>query len=308
MSPTATPSLSDLSAQLSSAVERAAQYTVAIRARRRIPSSGIVWRDGLIVSASHTVRRDGTVPITLPSGDSAEATVVGRDAGTDLIVLRSAGLPAPAQRAGDRERAIGSLVLAVGRPGRNVSASFGIVSATLDGWRDAHGRRVDGVMRLDLAVYDGFSGGPLVASSGRVIGINNSALAGGAAAALPASVIDSIIDDLLARGHVRRPFIGVAVHPVSLSAAAVARNQLADASALVVVSVAEDTPAERAGVLVGDVLLSIDGRRLARPTDLLEGLAGIRERATGSVELLRGGEKKTLTVTPVDRGGRSNEE
>ncbi|HEX4684781.1 MAG TPA: S1C family serine protease [Gemmatimonadaceae bacterium] len=308
MSSIATPSLSDLSTQLSSAVDQAARYTVAIRARRRIPSSGVIWRDGLIVSASHTVRRDGTVSIILPDGDAAEATVVGRDANTDLVVLRSADLPAPAPVADEQERAVGSLVLAVGRPGRNVSASFGIVSAVIDGWRTPQGRRVDGVLRLDLSVYDGFSGGPLVAASGRVLGVDNSALAGGSAAALPASVIDSIIDDLLARGHVRRPFIGVAVQPVSLSAATVARSQLATASALVVVSVADETPAERAGILVGDVLLRIDGRDLARPADLLDGLAAIGDGASATIDLLRGGDRKSLTVTPMDRGGRGNAE
>src|SRR5690348_6530555 len=125
MSATATPSLSELSAQLTTAVQRAAAYTVAIRAHRRIPSSGVVWRDGLIVSASHTVRRDGTVPITLPGGESSEATVIGRDASTDVVVLRGNALPTAAPRGDDAERAVGSLVLAVGRPGRNVSASFG---------------------------------------------------------------------------------------------------------------------------------------------------------------------------------------
>jgi serine protease Do len=304
----ATPSLTELSTQLSSAVESASQFTVAIRARRRIPSSGAVWRPGLIVAASHTVRRDGTVAISLPNGDAAEATVAGRDASTDLIVLRTNADIAPAQVAEPAERGVGSLVLAVGRPGRNVTASFGIVSATIEGWRTAQGRRVDGVLRLDLAVYDGFSGGPLVAASGRVIGINNSALAGGAATALPAAVIDSVIDDLLARGHVRRPFIGVAVQPVSLSPGTLRRLDLSNAAALVVVSVADDSPAERAGILVGDVLLGLDGRALARPADLLDGLASIGDGGTAGIELLRGGDKKTLSVTPVDRGGRSIDE
>src|SRR4051812_36046788 len=255
-------SLTDLSSHLSLAVERASQYTVAIRARRRIPSSGIIWRDGLIVSASHTVRRDGRVPVTIPNGDSVDATVVARDAETDLIILRAEGLPAPAPRATPNESSVGSLVLAVGRPGRATTASFGIVSATINGWRSAQGRRIDGVLRLDLSVYDGFSGGPLVGASGAVIGLDNSALAGGAAAALPASVIDSIIDDLLAQGHVRRPYVGVAVHPVTLSAATVARLKLDSADGLVVLSIAADTPAERAGLIVGDVLLRINGTPL----------------------------------------------
>jgi serine protease Do len=100
-----------------------------------------------------------------------------------------------------------------------VTASFGIVSADIEGWRSGSGARLDRVLRLDLAVYDGFSGGPLVAASGGVIGINNSAFARGGAAALPASVVDTVVDELLTRGHIRRPFIGVGVHPVALGSA-----------------------------------------------------------------------------------------
>lgn len=294
-------SLTDLSSQLSSAVERASQFVVAIRARRRIPSSGIIWRDGLIVSASHTVRRDGTVTVSLPAGDSVDATVVARDPETDLVILRAEGLPAPAPRAPSNESSVGSLVLAVGRPGRTTTASFGIVSATIDGWRSQQGRRIDGVLRLDLSVYDGFSGGPLVSASGGVIGLNNSALAGGAAAALPASVIDSVVDALLSRGHVSRPYLGVAVHPVALSAAAVGRLKLDRADGLVVLSVADDTPAESAGILVGDVLLEIAGTPLAKPADLFDALLATKAGESTSIRLVRGTDMKTLNVTPIDR-------
>src|SRR5438477_2019434 len=109
--------LAELSSQLANAVKSAATYTVAIHARRRIPSSGIVWRDGVIVSASHTVRRDGVVRVTRPDGESVEATVAGRDAATDLVVLRATGLETPpASRAALDSGDVGSLVLAVGRP------------------------------------------------------------------------------------------------------------------------------------------------------------------------------------------------
>ncbi|HYV96477.1 MAG TPA: S1C family serine protease [Gemmatimonadaceae bacterium] len=294
-------SLTDLSSQLSSTVERASQYIVAIRARRRIPSSGIIWRDGLIVSASHTVRRDGSVPVTLPNGDSLDATVVARDPETDIVVLRADGLPAPAPRAQPAESSVGSLVLAVGRPGRDASASFGIVSASIDGWRAQQGRRIDGVLRLDLSVYDGFSGGPLVAASGGAIGLNNSALAGGAAAALPARVVDSIVDDLLSRGHVSRPFIGIAVHPVMLTESMAGRLNLDRADGLLVLSVAEDTPAGRAGMQVGDVLLEINGTRLTSPAELLDALQATGADESASVRLARASELKTVTVTPIDR-------
>src|SRR3954466_6527745 len=169
--------LSELSSQLATAVETAARSVVSIHARRRIPSSGIVWRDGVVVSASHTVRRDDEIPVTLPSGESTVARVAGRDAATDLIALRvEGGKMEIASRADASSLRVGSLVLAVGRPGTNVSPSFGIVRAVGEGWRSWQGARIDRVLRLDLAVYDGFSGGPLVDPSGAVLGLNNSAL------------------------------------------------------------------------------------------------------------------------------------
>ncbi len=297
-----THALAELSSRLSGAVESAAGYTVAIHARRRIPSSGVVWRDGVIVSASHTVRRDGTVAVTLPTGESVNATVTGRDPATDLVALSIGDVQLkPAPRAEPRESGVGSLVLAVGRPGRTVSASFGIISAIADGWRGVQGARIDGVLRVDAAVYDGFSGGPLVAASGAVIGINNSALARGAAATLPAGVVDAVVDELIARGHVRRPFIGVAVHPVNLGAAAASRLGRPSDAALVVLSVAGGAPADTAGILVGDVLTEIDGHALARPADLLDALTGVAEGASVALTLLRGGERRTLSLTPVDR-------
>jgi len=298
--------LAELSSKLSDAVEAAASYTVAIHARRRIPSSGVVWRDGIIVSASHTVRRDGAVRVSLPDGTDAEATVIGRDPATDLVVLRASELSlAAAPRADARASAVGSLVMAVGRPGHTVSASFGIVSSVAEGWRTETGERIEGLLRLDLAVYDGFSGGPLIAPSGAVVGINNSAFARGMAAALPVSVVDAVVDELLTRGHRRRPFIGVGVHPVALGAAAVRRYDLADEVALVVVSLSEGEPADTAGLQLGDLIVGVAGKPLARPSDLRDALATVADGASVDVTLLRGGAQQTVTVTPRDRGGQA---
>jgi len=298
--------LAELSSMLSDAVDRAASYIVAIHARRRIPSSGVVWRDGVIVSASHTVRRDGTVRIALPDGTNAEANVIGRDAVTDLVVLRAPDLSlAAAPRAESRAGAVGSLVLAVGRPGRNVSASFGIVSAVREGWRTETGERIDGLLRLDLAVYDGFSGGPLVAPSGAVVGINNSAFARGGGAALTATVVDSVVDELLSRGHMRRPFIGVGVHPVAVGAAAARRYKMSHEVALIVVSLAEGEPADVAGLQLGDLLVGIGDQPLGRPSDLRDALSNVPDGASVDVAVLRAGTQQTIRVTPRDRGGQT---
>ncbi len=296
--------LSELSSQLAAAVETAANSIVAIHARRRIPSSGIVWRDGIIVSASHTVRREDDAPITLPNGDSVEAKIAGRDSATDLIALRvETGVTKYiAPRADPSSLRVGSLVLAVGRPGRNASASFGIVSAVGDGWRTWQGARIERVLRLDLSVYDGFSGGALVDASGAVLGLNNSALARGTPMALPVAAVDRVVDELLERGHVRRPFIGVAVQPVELSAALVKQHKLADDAGLLVVSIADSSPADKAGMILGDVLLEADGQPLGRPDDLLDALSSVASGGALTLKFLRGGVVKSAAVTPADRG------
>jgi serine protease Do len=297
-----TNTLAQLSSQLSAAVEQIGSHVIAIHARRRIPSSGVIWRDGVIVSASHTVRRDGDVRVKLPSGDDVVAHVAGRDSATDLVVLRTTEVKSPpAPRADASAAGVGSFVLAVGRPGRNVTASFGIVSADIEGWRGASGARLDRVLRLDLAVYDGFSGGPLVAASGGVIGINNSAFARGGAAALPASVVDTVVDELLTRGHIRRPFIGIGVHPVALGSALVKRNNLTHDVALVVVSIADGEAADAAGILLGDLLIAVDGRALARPSDLLDALSTVPEGGSLRATVLRGGIPQEVAIEPRDR-------
>jgi len=294
--------LAELSSRLSAAVEQIGGHVVAIHARRRIPSSGVIWRDGVIVSASHTVRRDGDVRVKLASGDDVVAHVAGRDAATDLVVLRAAEVKSPpAPRADASAARVGSFVLAVGRPGRNVTASFGIVSADIEGWRGDSGARLDRVLRLDLTVYDGFSGGALVAASGGVIGINNSAFARGGAAVLPASVVDPVVDELLTRGHIRRPFIGLGVHPVALGSALVKRNNLTHDVALVVVSIADGEAADAAGILLGDLLIAVDGRALARPSDLLDALSGVPEGGSLRATVLRGGIPQEITIEPRDR-------
>ena len=295
--------LVELSSQLAAAVEIAGNSVVAIHARRRIPSSGIVWRDGVIVSASHTVRRDDEIPVTLPNGDSTVATVAGRDPATDLIALRIKSAKSyVAPRADSSSLRVGSLVLAVGRPGRSVSASFGIISAVGEGWRSWQGARIDRVFRLDLSVYDGFSGGPLVDASGAVLGLNNSALARGTPMALPAKAVDRVLDELLESGHVRRPFIGVAVQPVALSASLVKQHQLGHDSGLLIVSIADASPADKAGVLLGDVLLEANGQSIGRPDDLLDALSSVETGGAVTLKLLRGGTIKTVSVTPADRG------
>lgn len=295
--------LAAFSSELADAVERAGRSVVAIHARRRIPSSGVMWRPGVVVSAHHTVRRDEDVQVTLPDGGTAQADVAGRDPGTDLAVLRLRGGDAEPAAWGDTaELRVGHLVLAVGRPGEGgVTASLGAVSAVGGEWRTWSGGRMDRLVRLDLAVRDGFSGGPLVDARGRVVGLNTSALARGAALAIPVSTVERVVEQLLARGRVARGYLGVGTQPVRVPAAARAAAGTAGEVGLMVVHVEPGGPAAQGGVLLGDVVLELDGVPVADAGHLAALLGGDRIGQAISVRVLRAGQAATLSVVVGER-------
>jgi len=289
--------LAGLSQDLSSAVEMVGRSVVAINARRRIPSSGILWRPGVVVSASHTISRDEDIGVTLASGRTAGATLAGRDPTTDLAVLRleDAAVP-PVERGDDTDLQVGRLVLALGRPGPGITASLGIISAVGGEWRTWQGGRVERFVRLDLAIYDGFSGGPLVEAGGKVLGLNTSGLSRAMALALPASTVDRVTDQLLTSGRVRRGYLGLAVQPVQLPEPL--------RLGLVVVKLEPGGPAEQAGLLLGDILTALDGQELADPADILAALGTERVDKPIEVQLLRGGAPKTIAITVGERPTR----
>ena len=291
---------------LAAAVERAGRATVAIHARRRIPSSGVHWRPGVVVTANHTVRRDEEITVTLGTGETVAATLAGRDAGNDLAVLRlagAAGAAAPtADVAGAEALAVGRLVLAVGRPGDGgATASLGIISALGPEWRTWHGGRIDRFVRLDLAIYDGFSGGPLVDAAGRVLGVNTSGLARGAAIAVPAATVERVAGQLLEKGRVARGYLGLGMQPARLPDALRQSLGLPGEGALLVVSVESGGPADRGGILLGDVLVALDGTYVQEPGDVLALLGPERVGSTMTARLVRGGVEVTRTITVGER-------
>lgn len=293
--------LQSLSDDLAGAAERVAASVVAIHARRRIPSSGVVWSPGVIVTASHTLHRDEDITLTLASGDSVPATLGGRDPATDIAILRTdATLPAATIDSGDALR-VGQLVLALGRPGTSVTAALGIVSALGGEWRTWHGGRIDRFVRLDLAIYDGFSGGPLVDGSGRVLGINTSALSRSAALTIPASTVTRVSDQLLATGHVRRGYIGVAGQPVRLPEDLVRALKLTQELGLLVVNVEPGAPAHKAGLLLGDVIVSLDSQAVGDTAELMAVLSADRVGTEIELGVIRGGRNERVRVTVGDR-------
>lgn len=290
--------LASLSNDLAGAVEHAARAVVAIHARRRIPSSGVAWRPGVVVTASHTLARDEDITVTLPDGHIAGATLAGRDETTDLAVLRiDAPSLAPAEHADPTALRVGHLVLAVGRPGPSATASMGVVSAVGGEWRTWQGGRIDQFVRLDLAIYDGFSGSALVEGQGRVLGINTSGLARATALSIPAGTVDRVADELLSHGRVQRGYLGLASQPVRIPDSL---RQALDPSpdlGLVVVNVEPGGPADQAGVLLGDVLIALDGAAVRDPADVLTTLGPERVGKPLRARLLRGGQPITVSIT-----------
>ena len=296
--------LTALSNDLAAAVETVGRSVVAIHARRRIPASGVVWQPGVVVAAHHTIQRDEEITVTLHDGSTAPATLAGRDPSTDLAVLRlgdglSASAP-PASPAPEAPR-VGQLVLALGRPGTSVTASLGIVSVVGGEWRTWQGGTIDRFVRLDVSVYDGFSGGPLIDAAGRVVGVNTSGLARATALTIPAGTVSRITGQLLSRGHIARGWLGIATQPVRLPPP-LQRSLGVEADAgLVVVNVEPDSPADRGGVLIGDILLALDDRMVSDPGDVLAALGGDRIGKPIALRVGRGGRAERLSVTVGER-------
>ncbi|HEX4627576.1 MAG TPA: trypsin-like peptidase domain-containing protein [Gemmatimonadales bacterium] len=294
--------LQSLSNELAEAVAAAGRAVVAIHARRRIPASGVHWRPGVIVATNHTISRDDRITVTLPDSTTAAATLVGRDPTTDLAVVKVARSDlATASLRLDVPPRVGEVVLALGRPGPGLTASWGVVSSVDGPWRTWQGGQIDALVRLDVAIYDGFSGGPLVDGEARVLGINTSGLARGAAVTIPAATVERVAAELLERGTIRRAYLGIGTQPVRVPASLVGKLQLTGDVALLVVSVESGGPADRGGLLLGDVLLELDGAAVRDAGDILAKLGGDRVGKALGARVIRGGQVMTLSLTAGER-------
>lgn len=295
--------LASLSDDLAAAVERAGAGVVTVYARRRLPASGIVWTsDGLVVTANHVVERDDDITLGLPDGREVPATLVGRDPGTDLALLRvEAGGLTPAPRTEEPAK-IGHLALAVARPGPSgPMASFGVVSTVGGTWRTARGGTVEGFVRADVAMLPGFSGGPLVDARGRVVGLNTSSLGRGGGMTVPVAAIETVVASLQQHGKIRRGFLGIGAQAVRLPAALAQAHGVGREQGLLVVAIEPDGPAERDGVILGDVIVAIDGDPVSEVEELQDKLSGDRVGRTLPLLVLRGGDPREVNVTIADR-------
>ena len=278
-------------------VGKVGKSVVAVDARPRFGSSGVFWRPGIVVTAEHTVRREEEIEIVLADGAKAPATVAGSDPGTDLAVLKVEGHSGDAPALSQGDPAVGNIALGISRsPDSGVNATMGIVSAVSGSWRTWRGGRLDRYIRLDLTMFPASSGGLVVNTSGEAIGIATSALSRIAGLAIPVSTVNRVVDEILSRGHVARGYLGVGLQPVELPD---------HHKGLIVLSLEPEGPAAKAGILIGDVLISLGGAAVADTDDIQTALEGQKVGEKIDAGVVRGGANVTISIAIGERPRRN---
>jgi S1-C subfamily serine protease len=263
--------------------------------------SGFVFADdGLILTNSHVVERAERVEVSLPDGRDCPADVVGHDPDTDLAVVRITAADLTAATLGDSTRLRpGQLVVAIGNPyGFQHTVTAGVVSALGRSLRSRSGRLIEQVIQTDAALNPGNSGGPLVTTDGRVVGVNTAIIAGGQGLsfAVPISTAMLVVPALLRDGRVRRGYLGIAGQTVPLLRRVTRFHHLAQDSAVLVTSVEPKAPADRAGLRDGDLIVSLDDATITSLDDLHRALTDERIGSRARLDILRGSERLQLSV------------
>jgi S1-C subfamily serine protease len=294
-----------LSDDLAGITEAVGQCVVALHSDRSHAASGTLWQPGVIVTANHSARQDELTAL-LPGGAFSKARLKGRDPSTDLAIFKVEDQETTPATRGDAEQLrVGNFVLALARTRRgNLSASAGIISGLMGAWDTWQGGRIDRFIRPDLTLYRGYSGGPLVNAKGEVVGINTSGLRRGTAVTVPTSTVARVVEELMAKGHIARPYLGVALQAVSLPENLATKLNVQDRHGLVIIHLDDNGPASRAGLMLGDIIVEIAGKAVAQlaRVQALFGNQKVGESAT--VGIIRSGEKKNFSVTLGDRAER----
>jgi serine protease DegQ len=294
--------LSALSDGMADAVEKISPAVVRVNGRRRRSGSGVVYAPEMVLTASHVLEREEDLSVVDHGGKTLLARFVGRDPSTDLAVLRVEGLDVEPAKAAEGGARIGQLALAVGRSGRSDGprASLGVVSSAGGPLRTWRGGRLERYVQTDATPYPGISGGALANARGNVLGVLTTGLSRGATLAIPADLAWRVAGTLSERGSPTRGYLGILSQPVRLPDAQGAG--LTQRGGLLVVGVEESSPAGQGGMMIGDIVATLDGQPVEDTEDLLVLLAGERVGRTVPVKVIRGGEPKTLEVTVGERG------
>jgi serine protease Do len=298
----------NLSNEMAATVERAAGSIVAVHARRGIGSSGIAWRDNLILTSSEGIRAEEGINILLPGGRQIAARLRGRDSGTDLAVLEAdAGSLPPMEFAGDAGLKPGQLALAVGRTANTGPiASFGIISGVSTEWKTWRGGKIDPFVRLDIAAYPTLSGCAVLDAGGNLIGMLSTGLSRSSVFAVTRATIDRIAGKLSQQGYVSRGFLGAALQQVALPAQM--KEKLSQDRGIMLLGIEPEGPAAVGGLILGDVLLAArvagSDTPLAQPEALAEFLERTPAGQTVSFQVLRAGVLQDVEVRIGERPNR----
>lgn len=289
--------LVELSDALADAAELAGRSTLLVNARRRMPASGIVFGEKLVLTAEHVIEKEEDITVIRDDGSEVAAKIAGRDAGSDLAVLAledSAGTVAQVTKSPAR---LGQIALALARPSREgIEASLGTVAAIGGPVRTGRGGMLERYLRTDSISYPGFSGGPLVGADGTILGLNTSGLSNGPAITIPADIAWNIAETLAKHGQIKRGYLGIRSQTVDLPAASQEALKRQQSTGLLVMSVEKDSPASRGGLIVGDILVAVAGRPVLHHDELFSQLNGEVVGRSTAIEILRGGQPQTLNI------------
>jgi serine protease DegQ len=297
-----TDTLAALSDGMADAVENIAASVVRVNGRRRRSGSGVVFAQNKVLTASHVLEREEDLSVETASGRTLTARFAGRDHSTDLAVLDVEGLDVDPAAPAEGEARVGQISLAVGSHSRGEGprATLGVVSAVGGPVRTRRGPRLERYIQTDATPYPGFSGGLLIDVRGNVLGILVSGWGRGAAFAIPADLAWRTAGTLSERGSVKRGYLGILSQPVRLPDGQ--RLGLTQKGGLLVVGVEDGSPAGRGGLIVGDILATLDGQPVEDTDDLLVLLAGDRVGRPVAVGVVRGGELAEIEITVGERG------
>ena len=292
-----------ISNEFAAAAEKVGSSVVAVHARRWMPTSGIEWKRGVVVTVHHGVQRDEDIKVLLDGGRAVSAKLAGRDPSTDIAILRIEEGSSGAPQLGDSTSLrLGHLVLALGRTRRgDLVASSGIIGGISGEWRNRHGGNLDQHIRLDLALYPGFSGGPLLNARGEVIGVNTRGLGHGRAVTVPVATVNRVVEQLLEKGHIARPYLGIAMQPVEVPENVRLKLPAETRVGLLVMHVENSGPAEKAGVMLGDVLFEVGGKTVEHVGAIQDSLATAKIGDVLQIRLIRAGEIKAVSVALGER-------
>jgi S1-C subfamily serine protease len=295
--------LETISNEFASAAEKAGGSVVAVHARRWMPTSGIEWKKGVVVTVHHGVQRDEDIKVLLDGGRAVSAKLAGRDPSTDIAVLRIEEASSGAPRLGDSASLkLGHLVLALGRTRRgDLVASSGIIGGISGEWRNRRGGQLDQHIRLDLALYPGFSGGPLLNARGEVVGMNTRGLGHGRAVTVPVATVNRVVEELLEKGRIARPYLGIAMQPVKVPENMRSKLPAQTRVGLLVTHVENGGPAEKAGALLGDVLFEVGGKIVEHIDAIQDSLATAKIGDVLQIRVIRAGEIKPVSISLGER-------